>query len=94
MHPPRLLSYLFFILLLLFGPGAALAHELDLDAHQSGTVCQVCLHYYSVKDFLQTTSTPYTPVLLPPSRNDVSAPDTALPRPFAAHARDPPHTGV
>jgi hypothetical protein len=39
------------ITFLLLGQAGAIAHELDLDAHQPGEVCKVCLLHSALDDF-------------------------------------------
>jgi hypothetical protein len=38
------------IILILLGQGSVLAHELDLDAHQSNDTCTVCLLHSALDD--------------------------------------------
>jgi hypothetical protein len=94
MQSRRLVSHLILTLLLLFGQGAVLAHELDQDAHKSGAVCNVCLHHHTAKDFIHTGATLYAPVLPPHAWRSAPHADAASARPAAPRARGPPRSRV
>ena len=84
------ISKFILIALLLLGQASLVAHELDLDAHQSSDACEVCL-LHSALDDAQASGTP--PPLFavndsPVSRFFTFALINKAPRYF--HARAPP----
>ena len=84
------ISKFILIALLLLGQASVIAHELDLDAHQSSDTCEVCL-LHSALDDGQASDT-ITPLFAANdssvSRFSTLAPITRVPRHF--HARAPP----
>jgi hypothetical protein len=84
------ISKFILLTLLLLSQGSVLAHELDLDAHQSNDTCEVCL-LHSALDDAQASGT-ISPLFAannsPISRFFTPALNNKAPRHF--HARAPP----
>ena len=84
------ISKFILIALLLLGQASLMAHELDLDAHQSNDACEVCLLHSALDDGQASGTTPplFAANGSPVFRFFTSALINKAPRHF--HARAPP----